>query len=172
MENEQFITSKGLVVIKGDLIKAYVNDDVSEIGHGVNCHFVGAGFAALLEEAIYEKHGVNCYTQFRNERHIVGEVVDQPIFSDVIFHMVTQPQPGPYARLDAIETCLRKIILNRYVSSINIPFIGGGIGGLPADKVLMLLNKMASEFKENQKCLVLWLLPEFYNTAKLFYKVK
>lgn len=120
------------------------------IGHGVNCRGVfNAGIALQIRRKypqVYDAY-VNKYT---SSKWMCGEiqVVKLNFAPDkYIVNMATQydfGRNGVYASLDYIEECLVKLLV--FCSEKNltmaIPYIGSGLGGLPAEKVENLVYKL------------------------------
>ena len=64
----------------------------------------------------------------------------------VIYNLATQQRPGPHADLDAIATSVRAALTDleaRGLSSIGLPRIGAGIGGLSWCDVSQTLHAVA-----------------------------
>lgn len=162
MKYPWFKTKTGLVVVQGDLIAAFLADEVNAVAHGINPHVMGSGFAELLREAVQRKHNADLVraTYNANLRPSEFDVVATPFYHDVVFNMVTQPRPGPFASISGVETCLKKVAVNEYTSAVSIPFVGAGIGGLPLAAAFNAIHRSADTFRENYSVLTLWLHEE------------
>lgn len=65
-----------------------------------------------------------------------------------IFNLASQQLPGADARLPAIETALRRMVVlagEGDVSPIGLPRIGAGIGGLAWPDVRAVIEQVAAE---------------------------
>lgn len=123
----------------GDLFTS----DAAVIGHGVNCCGVmGKGIAVAFKYAypdMYEQYVKICALGLL----IPGEVylyrADDGKF---IANMATQDKPGPNARYEWIVSAVGKTLdlaKDYGLSSVAIPRVGAGIGGLKWENTMYLL---------------------------------
>jgi O-acetyl-ADP-ribose deacetylase (regulator of RNase III) len=109
------------------------------IGHGCNCRGVMGGLAGLVEKrwpAMAAEYRARC----NDSTFTLGGVF--PWLDEQtgvwIYNLATQQEPGADARLDAIADSVRAAISHaraNAVSTIYLPRMGAGIGGLKWDDV-------------------------------------
>lgn len=131
----------------------FVQGDVfteDAIAHGCNCIGVmGAGVAALVREKFpeaYEEYRDLCETK----RFRLGVVHHWSNGDLHVFNLATQHDPGPFARLDAIEGAVASMITmadGAGVATIGMPRIGCGIGGLRWSEVRTVLQRTCERSK-------------------------
>lgn len=115
-------------VLLGDLFEA----QLPAIGHG--CNTVGVMGAGIAKE--FRRRWPAMYDEYRR-RCDDGEFGLGDVFqwgdSPVVFNLGTQPKPGPYASLAAIEASVSLMIRladRSGLSTVGLPRIGCGLGGL------------------------------------------
>lgn len=138
----------------GDL---FAQDDVDAVGHGVNCMGVmGAGIAKTFKN----KYPImfNYYKNYCENNSLKPGMVFPWLVKDdsnikYVYNLVSQNRLGPDAKLEWLEQSLVKMIKHAEshgVKKIGLPLVGGGIGGLPPEKVEKLLYDINSKtFKVN-----------------------
>ena len=151
MPGRVYAISMTLQDVQGDLFKS----SAPAIGHGVNVDSLfGPGVAALVRSKfpeVYEEYGeairesdlkpgqVQAVLAFRED--------GRPVY---VLNMATQDRPGPYARVEWIESATRDAMQFCYESGYSrlaIPRLGCGIGGLSYEKdVRPVFEKVAAEF--------------------------
>ena len=118
------------------------------IGHGCNCRgSMGAGIAKQLRDRypqMYAAYNAKCRDgSFRPGGFFAWEADDT-----VIYNLATQQEPGPDARLDAIEASVRAALADaqaREIPTLGLPRLGSGIGGLQWTDVADTLRSLAAE---------------------------
>lgn len=137
----------------------YVRGDVLSpgapkvIAHGCNMIGVmGAGFAVQVKRrfpACYGQYRDHCKRGDASLGSFVLWTAPDEGFSwakrRAVFNLFTQPKPGACATIDAVHTCLVSM-LNKAselgISTIGMPWIGCGLGGLNKPDVARVLNKL------------------------------
>ncbi len=131
-------------ITHGDLFANAHN--AQAFAHGVNCAGVmGAGIAKEFRKQyprMYEAYQLFCATSWidpgdcwvwRETYHSVG----------VVFNLATQDKTGPHARYDWLEQALDQMLVKATdigVTSIAMPAIGCGIGGLEWKRVYSVVG--------------------------------
>lgn len=123
-------------IIKGDLFAP----QNTTIGHGVNTFGVmGAGIAKRFKE-LYPDNFL-LYTELcKNGTLKPGMVLVTEEKGRIIVNLASQDYPGPCARLEWIKQGLDKFLELGY-TSLALPWIGCGIGGLNRDDVGNILRQ-------------------------------
>lgn len=122
-------------------------DDVDAIAHG--CNTVGAMGAGIATEfrrrwpAMYDAYRAEC-TQ---GRFTLGMFFAWETQGLTIYNLATQPRPGPSANLDAIAAATTAMVNDagdHGISTIAMPRIGAGLGGLDWADVAATLDAVAA----------------------------
>lgn len=128
----------------GDLF----DGDEEAIAHGCNCvGMMGAGIAAEFRRRwpdMYDHYSRLCAAELFQP----GGVLAWPTDEVVIYNLATQALPGPDATLDAIATSVAQMCFDAQeagISTIGIPRIGAGIGGLIWDDVLSTITSVCPD---------------------------
>lgn len=129
----------------GDLFEA----STKAIGHGVNTKgAMASGIAVVFRDQNPAMHTAYLEVCERGSLQ-AGDVLAWPGQDHFILNMFTQVNPGADASLEHIESSLRKasqICHNVGVTSLGIPRIGSGVGGLDWDsEVRPLLDRIVPE---------------------------
>ena len=118
------------------------------ITHGVNCKGVmGAGVAKQIRSRYpraYESYRRLCLSQGDT---LLGkvQVVRIPDTTTAVVNCFTQVNLGADARLNAVETCLSKLV-SYDNSTVIMPLIGAGIGGLNPNDVIRFMQTLPDRF--------------------------
>lgn len=131
----------------GDLFN---QPDLEAIGHGVNLKgAMASGIAAIFRKKFPEMERE--YVEMCNVNLLqLGSVftwISPNDDSPWIFNIATQVNPGSDARLSAVEVGLINAIREceyQGISSLGIPQIGCGIGGLDWREVKAMIEQVAS----------------------------
>jgi len=131
--------------LRGDL---FLIQDVQAFFQGCNATgAMGKGIALEFKKRwpeMYQEYKIRC----KQGKLKLGDVFHWTNREFHIFNLITQPRPGPYAELDAIEKALDKAIqlciLHR-INSVAIPKIGAGLGGLPWEAVKQIIESRFSK---------------------------
>lgn len=65
-----------------------------------------------------------------------------------VFNLITQPRPGPYAEIHAIERAMDQAIqlcIEHKINCVAIPRIGSGLGGLSWESVKAVIENKFSK---------------------------
>jgi O-acetyl-ADP-ribose deacetylase (regulator of RNase III) len=130
--------------VTGDLFDPAHNFDA--VAHGCNCAgAMGGGIARVFGER-YPEMRDNYATACRRDVYglkpgdiypwIFNQSEDEPFL--VVYNLMTQLNPGSDARINAIRTSVRKMLIHAHKQGyvhIGLPRIGAGIGGLKWDDV-------------------------------------
>lgn len=129
--------------IKGDIFKLWDKGSVMAIAHGVNSRgAMGAGVAREVR-----KRFPGLYLQYMELCHGPDEFPDCFAWNDPntdmwVYNLHTQREPGP----NATEALIRKAVKSmdqharkHGVTTVAMPWIGSGIGGLDWADVLVVL---------------------------------
>lgn len=128
------------------------NSTAQLIGHGVNLQGVmGAGIAKTVRELypeVYEVYREAC----EQELFTVGGILPVKTHDNrIIVNMASQDKPGANARYDWLEETVAATMSymdkNNY-SSLALPQIGSGIGGLEWRKVKNIIERNVPYFFE------------------------
>lgn len=120
------------------------------IGHGCNTRGVmGAGIAQQFSRRYPQM--VELYRSYcADGSFTVGSVMAWRAGPDLlVYNLATQQRPGPHAELDAIGTCVTKMLAHAAraeLVAVGIPRIGCGIGGLRYEQVRPVLQAAAAPF--------------------------
>lgn len=123
--------------------------ELNSIAHGVNVDgLMGAGIAKTFR-SLYP-------TNYQTYRHACGTGVLKPGKMHVwyeknmfIYNLASQDRPGPTAQLKWLKSALDKAIVHAVRSgttSMAVPRIGAGIGGLDWEDVLELMTELAAKY--------------------------
>lgn len=136
--------SMSIEFVRGDLL---ATPELSAIAHGCNCAgAMGKGIAKEIRDRwprMYDEYRRRCQEQ----RFHLGDVFVWEDAGKTIFNLGTQQSWKTEAELPAIEQSL-KAMLNlaeqRGLTSIGLPRIGAGLGGLDWPQVKELLQRIGS----------------------------
>ncbi len=137
------------MVIYIELGNIFNIDGVVNYAHGCNCAgAMGKGIALQFKEMfpdMYKRYKSMCETgAFK-----LGEVFEYNYGKGYVFNLGTQATWRTKADLKAIEKCINKMLQLSSkigVSSIAIPKIGAGLGGLQWSNVKKVIEEVASEY--------------------------
>lgn len=131
-------------------IFTFVEEGFSQaIGHGVNTQGVMGGFAGIIAK----KYTQQCegYLGLCRTSKLSQDVINRGLAIEAvrdncptIYHLVTQINPGADARIEYIKKSLTsaiKMAKERGLTSIAIPAIGTGIGGLDFEETITELTE-------------------------------
>lgn len=123
----------------GDLFTA----DVPAIAHGCNAKGkMGSGIAVEFRRRWPEMY--NEYADLCAQGDLIGGHVFIWKAEPIVFNLVTQTNPGPNASLDYIRIATEVMVIDAWerfgITSIGLPRIGAGIGGLAWDEVEAALD--------------------------------
>jgi O-acetyl-ADP-ribose deacetylase (regulator of RNase III) len=129
----------------GDL---FSDEGLPSLAHGCNCAgSMGRGIAVEFRRrwpAMYDAYRIEC----KEGRFQPGEVFVWNAADKTIFNLATQPVARPSARLEYIETALKKAVgvsVSRGITTIGMPRIGAGYGGLDWGEVRQVLEAIAGK---------------------------
>lgn len=118
------------------------------IGHGCNCRgSMGGGIAAQLRHRypqMYEAYRAKC----RDGSFRLGGIFVWETEKTVIYNLATQQEPGSDARLEAIQASVLAALADaqtRGLTTLGLPRLGSGIGGLEWTDVSNTLRFLARE---------------------------
>jgi O-acetyl-ADP-ribose deacetylase (regulator of RNase III) len=127
--------------IKGDLLDLFDKGEFEVIAHGANCRCImGAGIAKQIKERYPEAY----YADLYDKRSFLDKFGDMSFnYDETIYNLYTQLEPGPNADLTAISMSLKKLnfIHSDHLTTIGLPIIGCGIGGLDWKDVKPIIQK-------------------------------
>ena len=133
---------------KGDIFKL---DGVGSYAHGCNCAgAMGKGIAVSFKERfpeMYREYKELCLKGTYNP----GDVFDYDYGGGHIYNLGTQKTWRTRARLEYIESSLRKMMelaLHNGVRKIAMPAIGAGLGGLIWADVRSVIDRVASAYPD------------------------
>lgn len=119
------------------------------LAHGVNCIGVaGAGVAAEMKRR-YPKAIAEYESASRNNYLLLGGALlsdADPSDGKFVIHCASQYRPGADARADALRSSLElglNLAADAGVTSVALPLIGGGIGGLDPDLCEQIIREVA-----------------------------
>ena len=147
-----------MLIIKQEMdIFAFIKEGLSQaIGHGVNTQGVMGGFAGIIAEKYPQQcEGYLELCEINKTHHQVvldGGMALEAVRNDcpTIYHLVTQINPGADARIEYIKESLAeaiKMAKARGLTSIAIPAIGTGIGGLDFEETI---SELTETFKDEE----------------------
>lgn len=122
--------------------------------HGAQGFFQGCNAKGAMGKGIaieFKKKWPQMYKEYK-QRCQEGTLKLGDVFHWIdndlhIFNLITQPRPGPYADLHAIETAIDQAIclcIAHKISCVAIPKIGSGLGGLPWETVKQVIERKFS----------------------------
>ena len=137
----------------GDLFQ---QTDLAAISQGNNAGLKwGRGIAPVFKRIWPRMYEEFCI-EINAGRLTLGDVFPWQAPSGVwIYNMVTQPRPGPCATLTAIEHALTLSLdhaIAHGVSSLGMPRIGAGLGGLAWEDVNAVVNRVAGQHTVRVVC--------------------
>lgn len=128
-------------IVKQDLFDA--SNPV--IGHGANTKGVmGAGIARVFRK-LYKDNYIAYLEACNAQSFKPGNVLVVKDGDRLIVNIASQEFPGACAKLELIETGLKKCF-EAGITSIALPWIGCGIGGLQREDVLKVLEASPLEY--------------------------
>ena len=128
---------------EGDLFK---QTDLDALAHGCNMQGVmGAGIAKTFRQKypdMYEQYRLRCKLNLpdRNSEMVFPWKTLSGLY---IFNLFTQVEPGPNASIHLVDNAFREMFRQASclgITSIGMPMIGCGIGGLRWDDVEVSLR--------------------------------
>jgi len=127
-----------------------VNQDLFDIsnpiiGHGVNVKGVmGAGIARIFRK-LYKDNYI-AYLEICNAKNFKpGDILIVNDGGRKIINIASQDNPGPCAKLEWIKSGLDKCF-SAGITTIALPWIGCGIGGLKREDVLNVLKESQLDY--------------------------
>lgn len=134
--------------------KGNIFDSEAEvIGHGVNTYGVmGAGIAKQIRERF--PHVYAAYRRACDSGNFLPGMtlpVEDPDTGVWIMNLASQERPGADARLEWLEESLTEALRqmpNVGLTSLALPQIGAGIGGLEWDDVRSVITELSEEYPE------------------------
>lgn len=134
--------------------------DLTAIGHGVNVYgLMGAGIAKIVADRY--PNVLLPYQQACKDKSLVPGGAQFVEVEDGFFilNLASQDKPGPYARLEWLESSLSSAVSfceQEGLAGFAIPRIGAGIGGLDWDAVQEVINALG---KDSNVLIEVWSLP-------------
>lgn len=120
--------------------------------HGCNCQGVmGAGIAIRFKQdypAMYREYRRRCRANPR-QFNLGDSFLWQEASKPSVFNLATQEYPGRYATCQAIENALISMMKQadeNGITSIALPRIGSGCGGLNWGDVRMVIEKVFADW--------------------------
>ncbi|HSA98453.1 MAG TPA: macro domain-containing protein [Candidatus Nitrosotenuis sp.] len=134
----------------------FLNDhNVQAFAHGCNCQGVmGAGIAVRFKKEypeMFNEYRRRCKAkprQFNVGDAFLWKEKNKPF----VFNLGTQEAPGRHATYQAVEQALANMMSQvdaEGITSIAIPRIGAGYGGLKWEKVRKVIEKVFEEWSGN-----------------------
>jgi O-acetyl-ADP-ribose deacetylase (regulator of RNase III) len=118
------------------------------LAHGVNCRgLAGAGVAKIMAQRYpnairqYKVLATNSKLRLGDALVIPGGLGDRPII-----HCASQDWPGPHARPEWLRGSLKaalKLAIEYGITSVALPLIGSGIGGLDPQQAKQIIREVA-----------------------------
>lgn len=127
--------------VQGDLFSS----KAQALAHGCNCAGVMGKGIALQFRQRYPKMFEAYRTECQANGFYLGEVMSWAVDGRMIFNLATQKRPYSQAQSWAIKDALTKtktIMNNRNISSIALPHIGCGLGGLEWKEVRPIIAEV------------------------------
>lgn len=131
----------------GDL---FAQEDLGAIGHGVNLQGkMGAGIAALFAKKLpkmKEEYSEMCDEQLLQLGSVFFWREHGDIKAPFVANIATQVETGADARLNALEVGMFNAVREceyQGITSLGVPRIGAGIGGLKWDDVKEVFEQVA-----------------------------
>lgn len=133
----------------GDLLDMFEMGKFNAIIHGANCmSAMGAGIARQIRKRFPEAEYADKYYPLpANQRLGCFSHAVMPL-GRLIINLYSQYHPGPDADLCAIAIGLKKVAIEYKgkISSIGLPLIGCGIGGLDFKDVKKVIQEELKDF--------------------------
>lgn len=133
---------------QGDIFQL---EGVHSFAHGCNCAgAMGKGIAVQFKlkfPEMYEEYRMLC----KSGRFLPGDVYTYQHGDGVVFNLGTQKSWRTQATLEYVEMSLSKmmnIAKDLHITSIAMPAIGAGLGGLRWGDVKAIINKVSLEHPE------------------------
>lgn len=118
------------------------------LAHGVNCVGVaGAGVAAIMRRR--HPNAINQYEVLARRGDLPpggAMICTQGPGDKTIIHCASQDQPGPYATEEWLRSSLTvglDLAVEHGISSVALPLIGGGIGGIEPALAERIIREVA-----------------------------
>jgi O-acetyl-ADP-ribose deacetylase (regulator of RNase III) len=135
-----------VIEIQGDLFEHVSEGDA--IAHGVNCRgFMGSGIALPIKNK-FPNNFLAYNDQCNGQNLLPGDVLASEENGVVVFNMATQFEPGPDARYEWVGLAAANLYgycRDNDISTVKLPKIGCGIGGLEWDSVRDILEEVGGE---------------------------
>lgn len=135
----------------GDLFEQV---DLDAIGHGVNCMGkMGSGIAVLFKNEFPEMY--ESYAKLCEQKKLkLGMVYPwhEEELELWVFNLATQFKTGRNADLDAVRMTVKKMLAfceKKCITSVGLPQIGSGIGGLNWREVSKAIEEIADQSSVN-----------------------
>lgn len=121
--------------VTGDM---FADTEATAIAHGCNCRgLMGAGVAARVRDLYPDAYAAYLDACLRGAFQL-----GTALLCGKVWNLGTQFDPGPYARLDAIDTAVRAMMRGSADgTTIAMPCIGSGIGGLAWSDVKRVVTR-------------------------------
>lgn len=127
--------------ITGDL---FADTTADAIAHGCNCRGVmGAGVAAQIRR-LYP----DAYEAYRSACEAGSFSLGSAQRVGRVWNLATQFDPGPFARLDAIDSAVRAMVAEQGTGVVAMPRIGAGIGGLAWSDVRRIVTRACERSRD------------------------
>lgn len=146
-----------LLFVSGDL---FCTPNLDAYAHGVNLSgAMGAGIALQMKRKFWSMHHVyleECHRGLHKLGSVMRWDTNTPLPGkagqpEYIFNLFTQQYPGPCADLyavgDALYECMRQC-QHLDVTTLGLPLIGTGLGGLETEPVKEFYQYVANKFPE------------------------
>lgn len=139
-------------IIRNDLIELFKRGSFEAIAHGCNCqNMMGAGIADQIRRKLPEAFEADTkfYKRMNNSGvrkacvEMAGNVSVGHTKHGQVFNLYTQVSPGKNADYQLLQKAaenLNKFCKQRNITSVGIPLIGAGIGGLDPVAALTIIG--------------------------------
>jgi O-acetyl-ADP-ribose deacetylase (regulator of RNase III) len=135
--------------IKGDLIELAKQGCFDIIVHGCNCFSnMGGGIACQIGKEFPSAKNVDYHStvgDYTKLGNYSSAVINSYETNFLVVNAYTQYEPGPDARLNAIEMVFDKLNHEFAGNTVGVPLIGCGIGGLSWWRVKRVIKKAAPD---------------------------
>jgi len=116
------------------------------IAQGCNCQgLMGAGIAVQFQRRypeMYQEYRTRCKTGLFNPGDVWAWKEEGVPGAKLILNLGTQDYPGPHARTEWLEEALKKALALPGLTSVALPRIGCGLGGLEWEKVQEVIERL------------------------------
>ena len=131
--------------VQGDL---FAQRDVAALGHGVNCRGVmGRGIAVEFRRRfpdMFDSYRAECLSR----RLRPGLLFPWPLPNGRwVYNLASQDEPGKHATEDALASALTAVLEHAQahgVTSVALPLIGAGIGGMSPRTTIATMERVTS----------------------------